>query len=137
MKRSIVRTFAALTFSAILSPLALLAQDQLNATIPFNFTVGTKSLTAGEYSVHHLNDGHTLLIRNRKDGTSIMTAVMGGEPSKKAGTSVLTFKRYGDSYFLSGISGANQGWQLFQSAAEKELIAKATTPKPVLVAASK
>lgn len=138
MKSLIVRTLVTLTLSAALSPVALLAQDQLNAKIPFAFTAGAKSFAPGDYSVHQLNNGHVLLIQNQKDGTAVMTTVMPGEQSKKAGTSVITFKRYGDRYFLSEVSGDEKGWRLFPSAAEKELIAKATTPQPVvLVAASK
>ena len=137
MKSLIVRTLVTLTLSAALSPVALLAQDQLNAKIPFAFTAGATSFAPGDYSVHQLNNGHVLVIQNQKDGTAVMTTVMTGE-SKKAGTSVITFKRYGDRYFLSEVSSNDKGWLLFPSAAEKELIAKATTPQPVvLVAASK
>src|SRR5580704_1883747 len=136
MKSSIVRTLVTLTLGAILSPLALLAQEQFNVTIPFAFTVGARSFAAGDYSVHQLNDGHVLQIRNQKDGVNIMTTVMRGEESKMAGKPVLTFKQYGDRYFLAAVSSANQGWRLFQSKAEKELIATAKTSEPVVIAAA-
>jgi hypothetical protein len=130
MKNSIVRTLVTLSLGALLSPLALLAQEQLNASIPFAFTVGTKSFAAGNYSIHQLNAGHTLLIRNDKDGSGVMAMVMNGQQSQKAGTSVLSFKRYGDRYFLSEIRGDEQGWLFFQSAAEKELIVKTSAAQP-------
>ena len=136
MKSSIVRTFATLILGAILSPLALLAQEQLNVTIPFAFTVGARSFAAGDYSVHQLNNGHVLQIRSQKDGVNIMTTVMRGEESKTAGKSVLTFKQYGDRYFLAAVATDREGWRLFQSKAEKELIAKARTSEAVVIAAA-
>jgi len=135
MKSFIVRTFVTLSLSAALSPVALLAQDRLNATIPFDFTVGAKSFPAGDYSVKRLNE-HVLLIQNANDLTGVMTVVMPGEPSKKPGTSVIIFNRYGNRYFFSAVSGDSQGWRLHPSAVEKELIAKAAPPKPVIVAAA-
>jgi hypothetical protein len=127
MKNFVVRTLVTLSFSALLSPLALLAQEQLNATIPFAFNVGAKTFAPGDYSVHQLNDGHILQIRSQKDGAGAMTPVMESGDSSKTGTPVLTFKRYGDRYFLSAVSTDSRGWRLFQSKTEKE-IAKAATP---------
>jgi hypothetical protein len=135
MKSSIVRTLVTLSLSAALSPVALLAQDQINAKIPFDFTVGAKSFAAGDYSVRRLNE-HILLIQNFKHGTGVMTMVLPGEQSKKAGIPVITFNRYGDRYFLSEVSGDSQGWRLFPSAVEKELIGKVASPRPVVVAAA-
>jgi hypothetical protein len=113
-----------------------LAQVQLNAKIPFAFTVGTKSFAPGDYSVNQLSEGRALLIRNHKDGTSVITMVMPGEESKKAGTAVMVFKQYGNQYFLSAVSEDSRGWRLLPSRAEKELIAKVTAPQPVVVAAA-
>jgi hypothetical protein len=135
MKSSMVRTLLTLSLSAVLSPVALLAQDQIHATIPFDFTVGWKWFAAGDYSIQKLNSS-VLVIRNLHDSTGIMTLAMPGEAAKKAGTPVLTFNRYGDSYFLSQVSGESQGWKLHQSPAERELIAKVASPRPVVVTAA-
>jgi len=135
MTSFIVRTLVTLSLSAVLSPVALLAQDRINATIPFDFTVGAKSFAAGEYSVRRLNES-VLLIQSVKRGTGVLTMVMPSEPSKKPGISVITFNRYGDRYFLAEVSGDTQGWRLRPSAVEKELISKAASPRPVVVAAA-
>jgi hypothetical protein len=135
MKNSIVRTLLTLSISAVLSPVALLAQPKINATIPFDFTVGAKTFTAGDYSVSKLNE-HVLLIQRVKDGTGVMTMVMPSEPTKQEGIPVIVFNRYGDRYFLSQVSGADQGWKLNQSRLERELIGKVATPRPVIVAAA-
>ena len=136
MKSSMVRTLVTLSLSAVLSPVALLAQDQINATIPFDFTVGQKSFAAGDYSVHQMNSGGVLAIRNLKDRSGIIVMTTPAEPAKRGGTPVLTFNRYGDSYFLSAVSGDDRGWQLHPSSAEKELIAKVASPRPVVVTAA-
>ena len=47
---------------------------------------------------------------------------------------VLVFKQYGDSYFLYRVAGSNLGWQLFQSSAEKELVARKVQSNPVTLA---
>jgi hypothetical protein len=135
MKNTIVRSLFTLGLSALLSPVALLAQSHINATIPFDFTVGAKSFPAGDYSVKQVSE-NVLLIQSITDGTGVMTMVLPSETTKKAGTPVLTFNRYGDSYFLSKVSGDDRGWKLHQSAVEKEMVAKVPTPKPVVVAAA-
>jgi len=136
MKTTIVRTLVTLGLSAVLSPVALLAQSQINATIPFDFTVGAKSLPAGDYTVKQVSE-YVLLIQSIKDGTGVMTMTLPSEKTHKPdGTPVLVFNRYGDSYFLSKVSGDDKGWKLHTSAAEKEMVAKVPQPKPVIVAAA-
>jgi hypothetical protein len=135
MKNTIVRTLVTLGISAFLSPVALLAQSQINATIPFDFTIGAKSFPAGDYSVRQVSE-NVLLIQSITDGTGVMTMALPGETTKRAGTPVLVFNRYGDTYFLSKVSGDDRGWRLHQSAVEKEMVARVPTPKPVIVAAA-
>jgi hypothetical protein len=134
MKNTIVRILVTLSISAFLSPVALFAQSQINATIPFDFTIGAKSFTAGDYTVRQVNE-HVLLIQSVKGGTGVITMVLPGETTKRPGTPVLTFNRYGDSYFLSKVSADDRGWTLHTSPAEKEMVARVPSPKPVIVAA--
>lgn len=135
MKNTIIRTLVTIGLSAVLSPVALLAQSQINATIPFDFTIGAKSFAAGDYSVRQLNES-VLLIQSLKDGKGVMTMVLPGETTRKAGIPVLTFNRYGDNYFLSGVSGDDRGWKLRPSAREKEMVARVPSPRAVVVAAA-
>jgi hypothetical protein len=135
MKNTIVRTLVTLSLSAVLSPVALLAQSNINATIPFDFTIGAKSFPAGDYSVKQVSEC-VLLIQSIKDGTGVMTMVKPADKTTKDGTPVLTFNRYGDSYFLSKVSGDDWGWKLHQSPVEKEMVAKVASPKPVIVTAA-
>jgi len=73
MKNSIVRTLVTLGLSAFLSPVALLAQSSINATIPFDFTVGAKSFAAGDYSVRQISDS-VLLIQSVKEPVRVGTS---------------------------------------------------------------
>jgi hypothetical protein len=134
MKNTIVRTLVTLGLSAVLSPVALLAQDRMTANIPFEFSIGAKSFAAGEYAVKRVND-HVLMIQSIKDGTGVYAPVLPADTTKNAGSPVLLFNKYGDSYFLAKVSGDDRGWKLFPSRMEKELVAKAALPKPVVVAA--
>jgi len=136
MKNTIVRTLVTLGLSAVLSPVALLAQSNVNANIPFDFTIGAKSFAAGDYSIRLLSEC-VLLIQSAKDGTGVMTMVQPGEKTQRPdGTPVLVFNRYGDRYFLSKVSGDDRGWNLRQSRAEKEMVAKVPLPKPISVVAA-
>jgi hypothetical protein len=135
MKSSITRTLVTLGISAVLSPIALLAQDRIDATIPFDFNIGGKTFAAGEYSVRRLNE-NVLKIQRVKDGTGVLAMVMAADKTSKASMPVLLFNRYGDTYFLSKVSGEDRAWQLHPSPKEKELISKVSSPKPVVVAAA-
>ena len=136
MKNMIVRTLLTLSLSAALSPVALLAQSKINATIPFDFTIGAKSFAAGDYSVKLVSE-YVILVQSIKDGTGVMTMVQPGEKTHRPdGSPVLVFNRYGDTYFLSKVSGDDRGWRLHTSPAEKEMVAKVALPKPVIVAAA-
>jgi hypothetical protein len=136
MKSSILRTLVVtLGLSAAFGPIALMAQDHLRISVPFDFTVGTKSFAAGQYSVERLKDS-LFVIRNVHDHTGALTFTRPGEELRESGQAALIFNRYGESYFLSRVCDGNRHWELQQSAGEKEQIAKRSSPKPVSVAAA-
>jgi hypothetical protein len=135
MKSSIVRTLVTLSLTAVLSPVALMAQGPIQAKIPFDFTVGDKSFAAGNYRVQEVNHG-VIRVQNAKDLSAIISLVTPADRSKRADQAVLTFNRYGDRYFLYKVSSGDQAWQFHKSHAEKEIIAKSGSPKPVVVAAA-
>jgi hypothetical protein len=135
MNTSILRTFAKLSLGAALGSITLLAQDSVRATVPFDFTIGSKSFAAGEYHLRQV--AHMVLQIQSADGhASMLVATRPGEPTKIPGTARLQFNRYGDRYFLSQVSGDTGGWQVPKSLVEKELIAKSASPKPLIVVAS-
>jgi hypothetical protein len=90
------------------------------ADIPFDFQVNQTSLLAGTYTVIVASNTVTLQLRNNSTGKSIMLMPPGRDsnPSKPQ----LSFRRYGDHYFLSGIHGAgNHGYTLNKGSLEREI----------------
>jgi electron transfer flavoprotein alpha/beta subunit len=101
------RIFAITLFAA--SSLAaagnLSAQNhQMKANIPFAFTLGSKTLPAGRYTISSpLPD--VVTVRNDQNRMTAASAVYGSD--KQSANSVLVFHRYGNQYFLEEILGPN------------------------------
>lgn len=91
-------------FAGIVGTHAALAQEHpIRATVPFAFTVGSKQLPAGTYSINPVRD-NVVAIENWKTQTSILSPVSSDstQPSKGA---QLVFDKYGDQYFLREVLG--------------------------------
>jgi hypothetical protein len=94
------------------------------ADIPFAFTVGSRTLPPGRYTVSRLND-KILRICNSKNGTfAVNNKVEGKAPD----SSKMVFHRYGNAYFLSEVwvAGSRTGRELLRSEAEEEWASKRT-----------
>lgn len=75
----------------------------MRARVPFTFTVGDKSLPAGDYTVRILNptsDRKTLQIRSENGRVSAMVQTIGVN-SALARDTKLVFRRYGEQYFFA------------------------------------
>ena len=72
MNSSILRTVAKLSLGTALSLVGLMAQTPIHVTVPFDFTVGSKSLAAGEYSVR--SAARMILQIQGADGRTAMLA---------------------------------------------------------------
>lgn len=75
----------------------------MRAHVPFTFTVGDKSLPAGDYTVRILNptsDRKTLLIRSENGRVSAIVQTFGVN-SALAKDTKLVFRRYGEQYFFA------------------------------------
>jgi hypothetical protein len=104
------------------------AQDpgtSIRVSIPFDFTVEKKTLSAGEYEVRRMGDEPTgLLIQNvnhRREEAMFQTEPL--DVRRIPSHSLLIFHRYGDSYFLSEVVTAGQetGEELRPTRAERTL----------------
>lgn len=136
MKNSILsKLVVTLGLSIAFGPVALMAQGEIRTTIPFDFTVGAKSFAAGRYTLQQVKE-NLFVIRDVHGHSGALAGTLPGEDSERPGLALLTFKRYGDSYFLSQVSDGNRNWQLYQSHAEKMLIAKSAPSGRVVVAAA-
>jgi hypothetical protein len=134
MKSSFLSTLVVtLGLSAAFAPVSLMAQGEIRATIPFDFTVGAKSFPAGWYSFQRVKD-NIFTIRDVHGHAGILAVTMPSEESSRVGMALVTFRRYGEDYFLSGVSDGSRSWELFQSTTEKQLIAKRKSTQPISVA---
>jgi hypothetical protein len=135
MNISTIRVLALFGLIAITGPSAVMAQDPFHVTIPFNFTVTSKSLPAGGYRVSETSHG-VIWLRSEDNRTNMAVVTHTGERGKNPLKTVLIFHRYGAQYFLSSVSNYNRGWVLPRTTSEKELIADKGVPQPFQIAAS-
>ncbi len=137
MSNCILHLLPALSSSAVLIPAVSPAQGSIMATIPFEFSAGAQSFQPGEYCIRPVGPGSdVLLIRDVKRRSATAAVTSPADTGKQSGPPVLTFKHYGDDYFLCRVSDSNRVWQLQQSDAERELIAQKARPNGVSVVAS-
>lgn len=79
----------------------------VKATIPFNFTVGSKVLPSGTYSVLQVNET-AIEIRNTDGSATVLSSadLTGGQfGDQYMGHAVMVFNKYGDQYFLRQVAG--------------------------------
>ena len=140
MKKHLV--WLTLVLVAVFSSAALSANAQSNysvrADVPFDFTVGNKTLPAGKIIAHGQTSlASPLSVTNLDMGQvtlRIARKVSGSDNSERA---ELVFTRYGDRYFLAQvwIQGYG-GWEVIKSSSEKALEREtrvASDAKPELV----
>ena len=105
--KTLTNTILALSAVAVLGTTGMYAQTRAVANIPFQFTVNTVSLPAGEYSLQAFPDANGVLrITNLDTSRTVMVmapatgSTYKGEPT---GTGKVIFHRYGDRYFFSEV----------------------------------
>jgi hypothetical protein len=135
MNTSFIRTLLPLSLLAIFGSVNLMAQDSAHFKIPFDFTVGKQQFYAGDYLIGR-SAPSVLSIKTASGYGVLMTLANSGSPSRVPGIESLTFDKVDNRYFLSKWAGENYGLELAPPAAEKELIARRATRKPVTVVAS-
>ena len=92
-----------LTAASLMAQAGAFAQSRLEATIPFNFTVGEHELPAGTYAIDHIMP--RLISVRGWNGNKVVGAVapiISSEIDSKDSCKLI-FNKYGDHYFLSEI----------------------------------
>jgi len=134
MKASIFRMLAILSLCVTLGSIVIFAQGPIQATIPFDFTVGPTTFHAGDYYVRQ--QSQMVLGIQRVDGASgAFSMVRPGTVAGSRDKAYLMFNRIGDRYFLAQVSDSRHHWDLPKSVAEKEMTAKGPSPKPLTILA--
>ena len=111
--------------SAIGMGQAQIGGDVLKVKVPFNFTVGTQTFPAGEYSLKPLLP-HTMSLRNQAGQVLTNINTNSVESTDVPKSVKLVFNGYDGRYFLAQIwkEGDNIGRELTKSPAEIEMATK-------------
>ncbi len=104
------------------------ASRQLIANIPFEFSVGSKSMPAGDYTVRQINPAsdNAILQFRSKDGSAGAMVQMRSVPGKTQESARLVFHRYGDRYFFAQAwtTGDSEGLEAPRSRVERSMVEK-------------
>jgi hypothetical protein len=100
-------------------------RTQLIANIPFQFSVGNKTLPAGEYTVLAVDadSANVVLKIQSQDGKMSAMVRMMTVTGKAQESAKLTFHRYGDQYFFAEawVDGDTSGLQAQKPRAERAI----------------
>jgi hypothetical protein len=126
MKKQINRTLALIIAGIILGASQLASAqtaEQVVVNVPFAFTAGGRQLPAGRYTVRRVKLDSEAVIRIRSADGRASATVLTNAARGEAGPARLTFRQYGDAYFLSGVyaPGAVGGRELSESGRERHL----------------
>jgi len=125
--KHILRAIALSGFLVLLTFSSALGQsDRQNFIhIPFNFSVGDKSFSAGKYAIerNRKDSDAVWIIRGKENGGSVILITQPTRSNDTKEETQLVFHRYDDHYFLSEIwtPGSNTGRKLRISDREKAL----------------
>ena len=93
----------------------------VQATVPFDFTVGDKLLPSGTYTIEK-GSSHAIIIRSR-DKPIAALSIVNQDDHKAPNGGKLTFHKYGSQYFLSEVlcDSASLNVEVPRSKTEKRL----------------
>ena len=127
MKKQTLRKFTLLSFLLMLAAVTVSAQSERIRVInfPFSFTVGQKTLPAGEYTLepNRKDSDNVWLLQSKEGHASALFTTNTVRTSETQEAARLVFHRYGGQYFLSQIwtPGGNTGRQLLMPRLESQL----------------
>jgi hypothetical protein len=126
MKKQVIKIFSMLSIAAMFMVAAVYANpvDALKANIPFDFSVGNKTLPAGVYTVTPMTTSNLLRIRRVDGPEAVMIQTNGVIASRAQDQTKLVFRRYGNQYFFAQVwtAGDSSGREISKSRAEREVI---------------
>jgi len=133
MNKKVLAAFAAV---AALTAAALPVAAQtaaLKANVPFPFTVGSKAMGAGEYTITQDATAPVIILQHAAEqaGAVAMVAKRGLETPGAVRDTLLVFNRYGDRYFLAEVVDADDATVILlpKTAAERELAKTASVQR--------
>jgi Na+-translocating ferredoxin:NAD+ oxidoreductase RnfD subunit len=141
MRKQAIKIVTMFSLLLMLTTAAVHAQSKrISIDIPFSFTVGQKTLPAGEYTVEpNRGDSPTVwLIQSKSghDGVLFITSSAWARETKDK--TRLVFNSYEGQYFLSQIwnAGDNNGRELQVPRSERELAKKGIQRETIILTGS-
>jgi hypothetical protein len=121
MKKQIFTFVGLIIVLTVFSVTAIQAQSGTTgkAHIPFDFSVGNRTIAAGDYVIETTNSVWRL--RGVDNYRKIFLLTKGTELKKTMGDGELVFRRYGDQYFLAAFETSYYKIGLSKSIAERNL----------------
>ena len=107
-----ISAIALFTIATLTAATELFAQEPvLKANIPFNFTVGERSMPAGEYTI--CSPGRQIVMVQSADRRHVELVIASQNHRDPATANKLVFDKYGEFYFLHRVlSTANSSLNL-------------------------
>ena len=122
MKRKTFILTSLITIAAAIYVSPLYAQDStsIGVKIPFAFQANGKTLPAGEYRIGSASDSRTLWRIGAARGQSARFLLAVTREGNLGEDPIVTFRRYGDRYFLAGFRTLDYSISLPLSTVEKK-----------------
>jgi len=132
--RKVLASLSVLGLAVVLAAPIAAQSITVKASVPFEFTVGTRALPAGDYTVDTMSSSGILVVRSESGGSdaSALTLSISGAKAGARSQILLVFHRYGDRYFLSQVWDGTKaaGRTIPISRPEREVSQRASTRQP-------
>ena len=79
------------------------AQDQVIATVPFDFFVGTARMPAGDYMISEESGGNIVKVAGERNDQAAFALTIAGSIDESPSQPELVFDKIGNTYFLARI----------------------------------
>ena len=114
-------------------------QPLFRVDVPFAFIVGSTHLPAGYYYVYHPGDPYLIVIERDDGRARAMAYIHPANTNSDDSATKLVFNKYGDQHFLLQVwnESDQQVHYCFKGQMEKEVMAQASKPQTVVVAAKR
>lgn len=124
MKKQIYTFVGLIIFLTVSSVTAIHAQSVTTARahVPFDFSVKNRTVSAGDFLIDRQDDrGSVWSLRHRDNAEGVLLLATVGDTKTISSKGKLTFRRYGNEYFLATIETSACYVKLPKSRAERNL----------------
>ena len=121
MKKQLIAGVFALAIALVINAGQTSAQSQaLRVDVPFDFSANNKTLPAGTYVVYPATDNRVMWRVQGADQPYATLVLAKRSQAGEHGNTRISFRRYGDRYFLTGFKTPVNQIELPMSGSEKD-----------------